>query len=118
DEIDHQKGDEEDQQALEASGIGSVRMKVFLDEIPDHADSKHQVNERRDQGKQNLEDEDVGKRDEPQSALTRKNAAMLKDSLQDAERPSETLPHQRIGAGWSLGEGERAVFVFHAIAVA
>src|ERR1700688_4986004 len=93
-------------------------MKVILDEIPDHAGRKHQVSERRDQWKQNLEDEDVGKRDESQSALARENAAMLKDGLQNSERPAEALPHKRVGICRSLGESERHVFVFHAIAVA
>src|SRR5713101_9183634 len=93
-------------------------MKVALDEIPDHASRKHQVNEGRDQWKQNLEDEDVGKRDESQSAFARENAAMLKDGLQNSERPAEALPHERIGIRRSLGESERHVFVFDAISVA
>src|ERR1035437_10927028 len=43
---------------------------------------------------------------------------MLEDGLQNSERPAEALPHERVGSGWSLGEGERPVFVLHAIAVA
>src|SRR5208282_4495827 len=109
---------EKDQQALEAGWIGGFRMKVFLDEIPDHSNHKHQVNEGRDQRKQNLEDEDVGKCDETQGTFAREHALMLKDGLQNSERPAKALAHERVGTGRSLGEGEGQVFVFHAIAVA
>src|SRR4029077_12556877 len=118
DEIDHQKCAKEDEQPLEAGRIVRFRMKVTLNEIPDHAGRKHQVNEGRDQWKQNLEDEDVRKCDESQSALARENAAMLKNGLQNSERPAESLAHERVGIRRSLGESKRHVFVFHAIAVA
>src|SRR6202041_381540 len=102
DEIDHQESDEEDQQALEARRIGGIRMEIILDEIPGHAGDKHHVNERRDEGKQNLEDEDVRKRHDPQRAFARENAFVLENGLQNSERPAEALPHERVGAGGSL----------------
>jgi hypothetical protein len=50
-------------------------------------------------------------------ATSRENSFMLEDGLQDSERPAEALPHERVGTGRSLGEGERMVFVFRGIAV-
>src|SRR6266446_9583710 len=93
-------------------------MKVILYKIPDNAVRKHQVNEGRDQREQNLKDEDVGKCDESQSALACEDVAMLKDGLQNSERPAEALPHEGVGVGRSLGESERHVLILHAIAVA
>ena len=67
------------------AGIGGIGMKIFLDPIPDHSDHEHHVNKRRDQRKQDLEDEDVGKRDPSQDAFARENAFVLEDGLQDSE---------------------------------
>src|SRR6266436_4683236 len=93
-------------------------MKVILDKIPNDAGRKHQVNEGRDQREQNLKDENVGKCDESQSAFACEDAAMLKNGLQNSERPAEALPHERVGICRSLSESERHIFIFHAVAVA
>jgi len=43
---------------------------------------------------------------------------VLPDGLQNPKRPAKALAHQAVGVGWSFGEGESAVLVFHAVAVA
>ena len=92
-------------QALETGGIGGIGMKVLLNEIPDHARHKHHVDERRNERKQNLEDEDVRQRYETERALPRENAFMFENRLQNSERPAEALPHERVGARRRLREG-------------
>src|ERR1035438_6882705 len=94
-EINHQKRYEKDQQALEAGGIGRFRVEVFLNEVPDRAYGKHHVDEGRDQGQKNLEDQDVGKRDESQGTLASEDVAMLPDRLKNSEGPAEALAHER-----------------------
>src|ERR1700688_189365 len=42
---------------------------------------------------------------------------MFEDGLENSEGPAESLPHQSIGGGRSLGKGEGHVFIFDAIAV-
>ena len=93
-------------------------MKVVLYEVPDRADDEHHVDEGRDQRQQDLKDEDVGERDQTESAFAGENIAMLPDGLKNSERPAEALTHEGIGTGGGLGEGERHVFVFDAVAVA
>src|ERR1035438_10015955 len=117
-EINHQKRYEKDQQALEAGGIGRFRVEVFLNEVPDRAYGKHHVDEGRDQRQKNLEDQDVGESDPAEDAFARDYVAMLPDGLKNSEGPAEALAHERIGAGGGFGEGESAVFVFDAMAVA
>src|SRR5271163_1238758 len=85
-EVDHQKRAEEKQQALETGRIGGIRVEVPLNEIPDHADGEHDVDEGRHERKKNLEDEDVGKSDPSQCPFTRENFFVLEDGLQDSER--------------------------------
>ena len=93
-------------------------MKVFLYEIPGHADQEHQINKRRDQGKQNLEDQNVRQRDQSQRALARKNSLVFEDRLQNSEGPAKALAHERIRARRSFGKSERLIFVLHSVPVA
>ncbi len=60
----------------------------------------------------------LGSATNPKAPLRAKTPLMLEDGLQNSKRPAETLAHERVGAGGSFGEGQRQVFVFHAIAVA
>ena len=50
-------------------------MEVPVDEVVDDAGDEHQVDERRDQRQQHLEDEDVGQREQAHARLLRMNAA-------------------------------------------
>ena len=92
-------------------------MEVFVDRVPERAADKHQVNKRRHDGQQYLENQNVGQGDPPQHALPRKDVAMFPDRLQNPKRPAETLAHQAIGVGRGFGEGQCQVFVFHAMPV-
>ena len=44
-------------------------MEVLVDEVVDDAGDEHQVDERRDQRQQDLEDEDVGQREQAHGAV-------------------------------------------------
>src|ERR1035438_3886813 len=103
---------------MEAAGIGGVGMKMFLDVIPDRAQSEHDVDERRYQRQQNLEDYNVGQRHPTQCALASEHSAMFINGLQDAKGPAETLAHQAVRVGRSFGISECHVFIFDAIAAA
>ena len=92
-------------------------MEVLVDEVVDDAGDEHQVDERGDEGKQNLEDEDVGQREEAHGAVFADGALVFVDRLQDAEGPAEALTDEAVGVDGSLGEGEGAVFVDDAVAL-
>src|SRR5437899_6270796 len=86
-------------------------MEIFLDEVPARAQCEHDVNQRGNQGKQDLENYDIGQSYESQDALAREDSAVLPHRLQNAERPAETLAHQAICRRGSLGVGESHIFV-------
>ena len=86
-------------------------MVVAVDEVMDDAGDEHQVDERRDQRQQHLEDEDVGQREQPHGLVAHKRRAMLPDRLQHAEGPAEALAHQAFRIDGRFSEGERAIFV-------
>jgi hypothetical protein len=71
----------------------------------------------RDQRQQDLEDEDVGQREEAHGAAVGDGAAMFEDGLQDAEGPAEALAGEAVGVDGGLGEGERLVFVDDGVAL-
>ena len=90
-------------------------MEMFLDEIPDRRHGEHDVDERRNQRQQNLEDHNVRQRHPSEYTLTGEDSAMLVHGLQNAERPAKTLAHQAIRVDRRFGVGERHVFVFDAV---
>ena len=103
---------------MKAGRVRGIGVEVFLNEVPDCADGEHDVDERRHQRQQNLEDHDVRQRHEAQRSLARENSTVLVDSLQNAERPAKTLAHQPVGIRRSLRIGQRHVFIFHAVTAA
>ncbi len=42
---------------------------------------------------------------------------MFEDGLQGSERPAEALPHQAVRVDGRFGEGQRAIFVDHLVAL-
>ncbi len=94
DEVDDQKGQEEGQQLLEVRGIGRLRMEVAVKQVVHHARDKHQVNKRRDQRQQDLEDQDIGQGKQSHRLVLEKRSLVLVHRLQRAEGPAEPLPHQ------------------------
>ena len=92
-------------------------MEVLVDEVVDDAGDKHQVDQRRDQGQQDLEDEDIGQGEEAHGAVLADGALVLEDGLKDAEGPAEALAHQAVGVDRSLGEGQGLVFVDDGVAL-
>ena len=86
-------------------------MVVAIDEVVDDAGDEHDVDERRDQRQEHLEDEDVGQREEAHGLVADKGGAMLPDGLQGAEGPAEALAHEALGVDGRLSKGQGAVFV-------
>ena len=60
DEINHHEQREVNYQPLEAGRIGRFRMEIFVDEVGRRSHDKHDVDERRNQRQQDLEDDHVG----------------------------------------------------------
>src|ERR1035441_1360469 len=85
-------------------------MEMFLNEIPDRTHGEHDVDERRHQRQQNLENDNVRQRHPSQRALAGENSTVLINSLQDAEGPPKTLRHQGVRVGGSLGVAQGMVF--------
>src|ERR1017187_8340404 len=118
DEVDEQEHEEEQQQLIEAGGVGRLGVEVFVpDEVLERTDDEHDVDEGRDQGQQDLEDEDVGQGDESERAFAGKGRAVLPDGLEDSEGPAEALAHEAVGGGGRLGKGQGAVLVLDLVAV-
>src|SRR6266702_117274 len=92
-------------------------MEVLIVQVIENAPDECQVDERREQWEQYLEDERVGQREQAHGAAFRDCAAMFEDRLQYPERPAETLAHQPVHIDGRLGEGQRAVFIDHRIAL-
>ncbi len=85
DEVDHQERQEERQQLVKAGGAGRLRMEVPVDEVVDDSGDEHQVDQRRDQRQQYLENQDVGQREQAHGAALADGGLVLEDRLQDAE---------------------------------
>ena len=62
------KADKENDQTLKAASVSGLGVEKFLDGIPDRAHDEHDVDQRRNQGQQHLEDDDVGQRNPAQHA--------------------------------------------------
>ena len=92
-------------------------MEVFVDEVIDDAGEEHYVDEWREQRQEDLEDEDVGQREEAHGAVAGDGSAVLEDGLQDSEAPAEALAHEAVGVDGGLGEGEGLVFVDDGVAL-
>ncbi len=59
-EVDEQEGAEEGDELVEVGGAGGVGVEVFVDEVMNDAGYEHEVDQRRDERKEDLEDDDVG----------------------------------------------------------
>src|SRR5579883_1427308 len=59
DKVDHHEQREVDDELVEVSRVGRLRMTILVDEVADGADGEHDVDEGRDQGQQDLEDDHV-----------------------------------------------------------
>src|ERR1022692_2366862 len=116
DEIDHHEQREVHYQAMKAGRVRRFGMEIFADEVRRRSYDKHDVNKRRDQRQQDLEDDHVGYRCPAQRSLLLYRGPVLPYRLHDAEGPAEALPHQPARLGWRLGIGQRAVLVIHPIA--
>src|SRR5208282_4057437 len=63
-EVDEQEGSEVSQKLFKAGRGGGLGVVVQVDKVMDNAGNEHQVDERRDQRQQHLEDENVGQREQ------------------------------------------------------
>lgn len=79
--VDDEEGGEEGEQFVEAVGRGRFGVEVLVDEVVQYARHKHQVDQRRDQRKQYLEDEDVGQCKQAHGSMLPDGPAMLEDGL-------------------------------------
>ena len=95
DEVDDQEGEEEGEE-LEAGRGGGLGVEVLVDEVMDDAGEEHEVDQRREEGQQDLEDEDVGQGEEAHGAVVGDGATVLEDGLQNAEGPAEALAHEAV----------------------
>ena len=69
-------------------------MEVLVDQVVDHAADEHHVDQRRDQGQQDLEDQDIGQGKQAHGAVPADGASAFEDRLEDTEGPAEALPDQ------------------------
>src|ERR1035437_9754159 len=115
-EINHHEQCEVHDQALKAGRVSRFRMEIPVDEVSRRSHHKHDVNKRRDQRQQDLEDDHVGYRYPAQRSLLFHRRAVLPHRLHNAKGPAEALPHQPARLGWRLGIGQRAVLVMYPIA--
>ncbi len=70
-----------------------------------------------DQWQEDLEDDDVGQREEAHGAAVDDGSAMLEDGLQDAEGPAEALAGEAVGRGGGFRKGEGLIFVDDGVAL-
>src|ERR1035437_1883270 len=77
DEINHHEQREEHYQALKAGRIRRFGMEIFIDEVGRRSHHKHDVNERRNQRQQDLEDDHVRYRCPSESSLLLHRRAVL-----------------------------------------
>ena len=116
-EVDDEEREEEDEQLDEVGGAGGLGVEVLVDEVVDDAGDEHEVDERRDERKQDLEDEDVGQREEAHGAAVANGGFVLVEGLQDAEGPAEALTREAVGVDGGFGEGEGLVLVDDGVAL-
>src|SRR3984957_20908477 len=86
-EVDNQEGEKEGQQLLEVRRVGRLGVEVAVNQVVHHARDKHQIDERRNQRQQDLEDQDVGQGKQPHRLVPEKRSLVLVDRLQRAEGP-------------------------------
>ena len=91
---------------------------MLLDKIPESAEGEHNIDERRYQRQQDLENHDVRQSDKAQRPFARENSTVFVDGLQNSKRPAKPLAHQAIRIGWRLRVSQRHVFIFHTVAAA
>src|SRR6185437_5785442 len=86
-EVDDEESAEEDEQFDEVGGAGGLGMEVLVDEVVNDTGDEHEVDERRDERKQDLEDEDVGQGEETHRAAVANGGLVLVEGLKDAKGP-------------------------------
>ncbi len=118
DEIDDQEGEEEEHQFVEAGGSVESGWKCFWMKYQIVPTANMMSMSGDTSGSRIWKITMLGRATHPSAPLRAKTAAMLVDGLQDSERPAETLAHQAIRVGGSLGVGECHVFVLDAISAA
>src|SRR5580658_4244408 len=91
-------------------------MEVLVDEVVNDAGDEHEVDERGEEWKQDLEDENVGQSEEAHGAAVANGSAVFEDRLKDAEGPAEALTGEAVGVDGSFGEGEGLIFVDDGVA--
>jgi hypothetical protein len=91
-------------------------MKVFLDEIPKGAEGEHDIDERRDQRQQNLEDHNIRQSHKTQHTFAGEHPTVFVHRLQNSKGPPKPLSHQAICISGRLSVGQGHVFIFHPIA--
>ena len=117
-EIDQHEADEEDQRTLHVRGGPELRQmrEMELREPPhEQRAEKQQVDHRREQRQQKLEQKHVRQGDPAQRAVfcASQRVAMFPERLQRAERPAETLADQR-GRGFRrVGPADRFFLVIN-----
>src|SRR5580658_4194691 len=91
-------------------------MEVLVDEVVNDAGDEHEVDERREEWKQDLEDENVGQSEEAHGAAVANGSAVFEERLKNAEGPAEALTGEAVGVDGSFGEGQGLVFVDDGVA--
>src|SRR5256712_744280 len=106
--VDHQKAEKKDNRALEVGQRPELRQvkNMELRQTPqkDRAE-EHQIDDRRNERKQKLENENVRECDPTQGpvARTKQSVGVLPERLQSAESPAESLPDERLARFRRLG---------------
>src|SRR5262245_31507101 len=84
-EVNEQKDSKKEQQALETAGVRTFRMEVPVRQISQGPKQEHQVNGRRQQRKNDLENDDVGQGNPAEAAAPADCGSMFPDRLQYAK---------------------------------
>ena len=110
-EVNEEEAEKKGEELVEAGRGGGVRMEVAVDDVMEDAENKHEVDERRDEGQKNLEDQNVGQGEEAHGAAVADGELVFVERLEDAEGPAEALAHEAVGVDGGFREGEGLVFV-------
>src|ERR1700722_7194412 len=109
-DIDDQEAKKEKYRALNVGGGPDLRqVRNFLTERPQQQGAeKHQIDDRRDQRKRKLEDENIGESDPAERPVFRaeERVAVFPECLQRAEGPTETLADELARGLGSFGPGD------------
>src|SRR5436305_5568727 len=114
DEVSDEKDDEEQRQLFNAGGVAGEGMRMLVNEVPEDAGKKHEVNGGGDDRQENLKDHNVRQSNPAQHAFATEGGAVLPHCLQNSEGPAKALPHKSVGVDGRFGKGESAIFILHA----